>query len=106
MEINILGYSTRVEFILLSMILGAIIGIKIFCSCVSVPKMIESFVSCADIKYTMGQDVDNSLKKSVNQPVSSNVICERTRKMYHNKSNPNSITNTPSITQDFNNALM
>lgn len=106
MEINILGYTTRVEFILLSMLLGAIIAIKIFCSCVSVPKMLESFVSCADIKYSLGEDIDNSLNKSVRQPVSLNVICERQRKMYSNNYNPNSVTDPSSIERSFNAALM
>lgn len=84
MEVNLLGFKTRIEMIVIFLLLGAFIGANLFCSCVSMPKLKETFdvLGYADLGYKMGGDIENSVEKSINQPINSNVICERQRKLY------------------------
>lgn len=67
MEFSVLGHKMRVEIILLSMILGAFIGINMFCSCAGGVK--EGFKVSADLvgaalSYSMGDGVKSSWEKS------------------------------------------
>jgi hypothetical protein len=86
MEISLFGYKTRIELIVIFLLLGSFIGANLFCSCVSIPKLKETFenLGSADLGYKMGGDIDNSIVKSVNQVVDGNIICERKRKLYDN----------------------
>lgn len=83
MEFNLFGFKARVEVIVICLLLGSFIGTSLFCSCVSLPKLKESFQSLgAELSYVMGSDIDNSVNKSQTQNVMTNVICQKQRQMY------------------------
>jgi len=67
MQVKILGMTCRVEIIVISVIVGMILGGHVLCSCVTPEvkkKVKESFVSgelgSAPLKYKMGQGVKSS----------------------------------------------
>jgi hypothetical protein len=81
MEFNLFGFKTRIEVIVACLLLGSFIGTSLFCSCVSMPKLKESFENIgANLGYVMGNDIDNSVTKSQN--ISSNMICQQKRQLY------------------------
>jgi hypothetical protein len=83
MEFNLFGFKTRIEVIVACLLLGSFIGTSLFCSCVSMPKLKESFENLgSDLGYMMGNDIDNSVTKSKSQNINSNVICQKNRQLY------------------------
>ena len=71
MEINILGQKLRVEILVLIMIVGAFIGINMWCSCAGGVR--EGFnagvnVAGAAIDYSMGKGVNQSWENVNGKP--------------------------------------
>jgi len=66
MQVKILGMTCRVEIIIISMIVGTIIGGHVLCSCVTPEakkKVTEGFanaIGSAPLRYKMGQGVKSS----------------------------------------------
>jgi hypothetical protein len=84
MEITLMGFKMRVEIIILCMIIGAFIGVNVFCSCAGGLKEgfeVSSNLVGSAIGYTMGEGVKSSWEKKtstadyvkdLNQPMESN----------------------------------
>jgi hypothetical protein len=67
MQINLLGLSCRVEIIVISIIVGMILGGHVLCSCVTAEAkkkvkegFVSSFLGSAPTNYKMGQGVKSS----------------------------------------------
>jgi hypothetical protein len=60
MQLELLGFKFRVEVVILCLIVGAILGCHVFCSCVKVSAKEGMQVMGAVLNYTMGEGVANS----------------------------------------------
>ena len=64
MVINLLGQKLRVEILVLILIVGALIGMNLFCQCKGVSKESFSMLTGAPLNYTIGTGVPSSWENS------------------------------------------
>ena len=67
MELKILGMSCRLEIIIISLIVGAILGCHLLCSCSRIGIQEGMAVMGASVDYIMGEDTVNSWTNKANK---------------------------------------
>jgi hypothetical protein len=71
MEIKILGMTCRLEIIIISLIVGTILGAHLLCSCCRVGLQEGMAIMGASVDYVMGEDTANSWANKANSYAAS-----------------------------------
>jgi hypothetical protein len=88
MEMKILGMSCRLEIIIISLIVGSILGCHLLCSCSRVGMQEGMAVMGASVDYVMGADTANSWTSKANTYAASMGYNDASSKYAQNKGSP------------------
>ncbi len=88
MELKILGMSCRLEIIIISLIVGAILGCHLLCSCSRIGIQEGMAVMGASVDYIMGEDTVNSWTNKANKYAANMGYDNASSKYSQNKGTP------------------
>ena len=88
MELKIFGFSCRLEIIIISMIVGIILGAHLLCSCSRIGLQEGMAIMGASVDYVMGEDTANSWTNKANSYAASMGYNHTSEKYSQNKGTP------------------